>query len=292
MRNIKKSLKQIPNNLLFQAILVFIFCIPLISTLGQFINSKFICENSTVLIIFWPGVKWEFALTMPVWFSFGIIAVSYVMGIGYMCKKKTFGKVVIIGLLGLIMSQLIGKGINYFTGWSELKNINSMNLNGLANKMIFAQWHNPVWEEIVFRGIPLMLILTIKKKLSSKGYKLAVALYFIIPSIAMALYHIPNHGVSKVAATLVLSMVYAWLALKYTFFAPLIMHYIFDSILVISMGKMKGISKNEVFWLSHNSGLLNNSFTIGIIILLLYIVFIFISNMRKIKNLDKMNYSS
>lgn len=290
MENIKKSLKQIPNNLLFQAILVFIFCIPLISTLGQFISSKFICENSAVLIIFWPGVKWKFALTMPVWFSFGIIVVSYVMGIGYMCKKKTFGKVVIIGFLGLIMAQLIGKGINYFTGWSELQNINSMNLNGLVNKMIFSQWHNPAWEEIVFRGIPLICILILKKKLSTKRYKLSVALYFIIPSIAMALYHIPNHGMSTVASTLVLSVVYAWLALKYTFFAPLIMHYIFDSIIVISMGKMKGISQNEIFWLSHNGGGLNTSFTIGIIILLIYMVFTFISNMRKIKNLDKMNF--
>ncbi|MBU3093758.1 CPBP family intramembrane metalloprotease [Clostridium sp. CF011] len=292
MKNIKKSLKQIPNNLLFQVILVFIFCIPLISTLGQFISSKFICENSTVLIIFWPGVKWKFAPTMPVWFSFGIITVSYIMGIGYMCKKKIFGKVVVIGFLGLIMAQLIGKGINYFTGWSELQNINSMNLNGLVNKMIFSQWHNPAWEEIVFRGIPLIFILTLKKKLSTKRYKLAVALYFIIPSIAMVLYHIPNHGMSRVADTLIISIVYAWLALKHTFFAPLIMHYIFDSIIVISMGNMNGISQNEVFWLSHNCGILNTSFTIGIIVLLIYIVFIFISNMRKIRNLDKMNYSS
>ncbi|MBW9150235.1 CPBP family intramembrane metalloprotease [Clostridium sp. CM028] len=161
-----------------------------------------------------------------------------------MCKKKIFGKVVIIGFLGLIMAQLIGKGINYFTGWSELQNINSMNLNGLVNKMIFTQWH------------------------------------------------IPNHGMSRVAGTLILSIVYAWLALKYTFFAPLIMHYIFDSIIVISMGNMNGISQNEVFWLSHNCGILNTSFTIGIIVLLIYIVFIFISNMRKIRNLDKMNYSS
>lgn len=292
MKKIKQSFMETLNNLFFQIILAFIFSIPLVSTLGQFIASGFINKNNPVLIIFWPGVNWDFSISLPVWLSFGIMAASYVIGIGYMCKKRIFGKVVVIGFLGLKIAQLIGFGFNTITGFRELQQISSIAGDGAVNRAIFSLWHNPAWEEIVFRGLPLIIILILKKKLSSKKYDLAVALYFIIPSIAMALYHVPNHGMSRIADTLILSIVFTWLALKYTFFAPLIMHYIFDSIAVLDMGNMKGLPQNEVLWLSQNFGLIATAFSMGIIVLLISMIFIFIGNAWKSKKTYQTDYSS
>ncbi len=40
-----------------------------------------------------------------------------------------------------------------------------MALAGMANRLIFAHWHNPVWEELVFRGIPLLFLLAVRRTL-------------------------------------------------------------------------------------------------------------------------------
>ncbi|GFP76296.1 CPBP family intramembrane glutamic endopeptidase [Clostridium fungisolvens] len=291
MKKFMQYAKEIPSNIVFQSILAFIFSIPLISTLGQFITSGFISKNTSVLILYWPGVTWNFSVNLPVWLIFGIIAASYVVGIAYMFKNRIFGKIVVIGFIGLIVAQIVGIAFSTITNFKELQQVSSVAKAGVVNRMLFSLWHNPAWEEIVFRGLPLICLMALKKRLSKKRYNFAIALYFIIPSIAMALYHIPNHGASRIADTLVLSLVFAWLAFKYTFFAPLIMHYIADSITVLYLGDMKGIPKNEVLWLSNNSGLINSAFSIGIIVLLISIPFILIYNIKKMKKADTLNYN-
>lgn len=220
---------------------------------------------------------------MPVWISFGIMAISYIIGIGYMCKKRIFGEVVVLGLLSLFLAQLIGFIFNTITGLKELQQINSHLVNGAANRMIFSLWQNPAWEEFVFRGIPLALLVAFKNKLSVKRYKIAIIIYFIIPSIAMVFYHIPNHGMSRIVDTLILSIAFAWFALKYSLWAPLILHYIFDSFMVFSLAGMNGINKDEIIWLSQNGVLINSSFSIGLIALMIFIPLILIWNLRKTK---------
>jgi|GEM_PF-2364330 len=281
MKKIKENLKEIPNSLFFQIILIFIFSLPLISTLAQFTTSGFIKQYTPVPILFWPGVKQKLSLSLPVWLIFGIMTISYVTGIMYMLKKNTLGKVVVIGILWIIFAKLTVHIISTSFGLKELESINSVIKAGVANRLIFSLWHNPAWEEIVFRGLPLILLLTLKKKLSSQKYKLAVALYVIIPSIAFALYHVPNHGYVRIVDTFIGGIIFAFLALKYTFFAPLILHYFADAIAVISIGKMKALPQNEVLWLVNNYDLINTVFSIGVIVFLISIPIIFITNIIK-----------
>lgn len=281
MKNIKENLNEIPNNLFFQLILVLIFSLPLISTLAQFITSGFIKQYTPVPILFWPGVNQKFSLSLPAWLIFGIMAISYVTGIMYMLKKNTLGKVVVAGILWIILAKLTVYIISTAFGLKELESINSVIKAGVANRLIFSLWHNPAWEEIVFRGLPLILLLALKKKLSTQKYKLAIVLYIIIPSIAFALYHVPNHGYIRIVDTFIGGIIFAFLALKYTFFAPLILHYFADAAAVISMGKMKALPQNEVLWLVNNYTFINTVFSIGVIVLLISIPIIFIKNIIK-----------
>lgn len=281
MRKIKQNLNEVPNNLFFQIILVFIFSIPLISTLAQFITSGFIKQYTLVPILFWPGVNQKLSLPLPVWLIFGAMAISYATGIMYMLKKNTLGKVVVIGILWITLAKLTVCILSTAFGLKELAHINSVIKAGIANRLIFSLWHNPAWEEIIFRGLPLILLLGLKKKLSTQKYKLAIVLYAIIPSIAFAAYHVPNHGYIRIVDTFIGGVIFALLTLKYTFFAPLILHYFADAIAVISIGKMKALPQNEVLWLANNYTLINTFFSIGIIALLISIPIIFILNVRK-----------
>lgn len=111
---------------------------------------------------------------------------------------------------------------------------------------IFSLWHNPAWEEIVFRGIPLIILMFLKNKLSAKAYKYDEILYILIPSIIFAIYHIPNHDPSRIVDTFIFGCVCAYLALKYSFFAPLILYYMADAHGILNIVKSKSISKNQV----------------------------------------------
>lgn len=281
LKSVRNLAGDVLGNRVFQILLMFIFSLPLIATLGQYIFSGFILKNSDVLILFWPGVKKQFVISMPVLLSFGLMAASYAVGIAYMFRKGTFGKAVVLGFGGIFLAQFLGGIVNSIAGVHELQQVDSSFLNGAVDRAIFSLWHNPAWEEIAFRGLPLVILLAIKNKLSPKGYRIGIAAYFIIPSLAMVFYHVPNHGVSRIVDTLIYSLISAWLTLRYSFFAPLVLHYIFDALMIMNFGAIKGIDKAEVQWLVNNGRLLNNSFAFGALAILLSLPIIFFLNFRK-----------
>jgi hypothetical protein len=74
--------------------------------------------------------------------------------------------------------------------------------------------------------------------------------------LAAAAYHVPGHGYSRIADTLVLSVIFAWIALRHGFGAVIVLHCIFDTLMVLSLGKFKNIPKGEVQWLANHFGAL------------------------------------
>ncbi|MDP4145022.1 MAG: CPBP family intramembrane metalloprotease [Bacillota bacterium] len=281
MNNLKKALKGLSENFIFQGFLVIIFFLPLIATLGQYFNSGFINKTNKFLILFWPGVKVNYGITVPVWVTMGLMALSYTIGIIYLCRKKVFGKVAIWGIISMALPHLLGNIVNHFTGWRELQSTDIMHLTGLVDRMIFSLWQNPLWEEVVFRGIPLVILILMKKNLSERAFNLGKWIYIIIPSIIFAAYHVPNHGPSRIVDTVLSGGIFAWLALEYSFFAPLVLHYIVDAMMVVNMGQMKGIPTSEVIWLSQNHSTLNTVFSISILGLIVSIPIITIANIVK-----------
>lgn len=63
----------------------------------------------------------------------GIMALSYILGLLYLVRKRTLGKVAIIVFVGIIIiANGLGFCINHFTGWREIQKQYSMNLSGFA----------------------------------------------------------------------------------------------------------------------------------------------------------------
>ena len=106
-----------------------------------------------------------------------------------------------------------------------------------------------------------------------------------------AAYHIPNHGPARIVDTFILGCTFAFLALKYSFLAPLVLHYIFDAKSVINIANMKVIPKSQIFWLTQNNALLHRIEGNSIFYLKLSIPIIIIWNIVKIKK-AKSNYDS
>lgn len=281
MRYFKKFLCDVTENSFLQFLIAIIFIIPLIGTIGQYITSGFIFNTESLELLYWPGCNQSLDIFLPVYISFGAMAISYVYGIVYMCRKNNFLKVVLISFGGLFLSQLIGDIINYFIGIKDMQNINSMDLNGLANKAIFANWYNPLWEEVFFTGIPLFFYCFLTKGKSSKVKFMGKALYFILPSILCSIYHIPNHGQARIVDTFFTHVLLEYIALGFSFFANLVMHYIFDSIIVLSLYKYNNIPQSEIKWLVDNSGNLNTIMSILVIVFALSVIFIVVRKFIK-----------
>lgn len=270
MKKLREVMVSVCENSVLQLIMAAIFSIPLLVTLGQYISSNFIFEKSYIHLLFWPGYDKSLSINIYVWLSFGAMALSYVYGIYYMCKKRIFIKVFFISCISLFLAQMLGNIINSFIGIKELQNINSMNFDGLINRMIFAQWHNPVWEEIFFTGIPLILYVELIKDKSGRLKNIGKLIYFIVPSIICSIYHIPNHGAARIVDTFFIHVMFEYIALKFSFFANLVMHYIFDAIIVVSIYKFNNVSYEEIKWLYDNSAMINTTMSI------LFLLFIFI----------------
>lgn len=282
MYYLKKVVLELSRNLLFQIVLVVIFIIPLIETIGQYISSSFMKNEESFPIIFWPGTKVYIGLSMKVFILMSIMASLYIVGIGYLLMKKELGIVTIIGIVGgIFVSVKLGNVVNYFTGWRELEGMSAPNF---INRSLFSLWTNPLWEEIVFRGIPLILLLLLKKKLLPKEYKYATIAYFLIPSVIFAAYHVPNHGLARITDTFVLGLVFAYLALKHSFFAPLVVHYFFDIRWIITITSNKSLPKGQIIWLIQNAKLLNRIYLNSIFYLKIIIPIILIWNVVKTIN--------
>ena len=253
-----------------QYVLAIALLVPAVATLGQFIHSGFLAKSTTVLLLFWPGRAWSWGIAMPVWLSAGLMIASYVAGVGWMIHRRTLATVVLICVGVMAAAGTVGAIVNGITGWRELQVVASMDLAGRVDRAIFSMWHNPVWEEVVFRGIPLVALLWYRKRVpTTLGW--AEWCYMIVPSVIFAAYHVPGHGPSRIADTLVIAAAFAWLALRYTFLAPLVLHYVLDAMMVMHLPKMANVPAEEVTWLADNFGAINSTWTVA---LLCWMVFI------------------
>lgn len=248
-----------------QGVLAGAFLVPVVATVGQYWSSGFWWQSATVDLLFWPGQDWRLAVKLPVWASMGAMLVSYLLGIAWLLRQRTFSIVVLAAIGGLIAANAAAAGVNLLTGWRELQAVSSMDLAGRANRAIFSLWHNPAWEEVIFRGIPLAILLFVRRR-HPRAAGWSLWCYYVVPSVVFAAYHVPGHGPSRVVDTLVLSVVFAWLALRHTFFAPLVMHYIFDAVMTMSLSKVPSIPRNEVAWLADHSTVLNSTWTIALLV--------------------------
>lgn len=283
MKKLKKAIGRTVDNKYLQSLLVMVFLIPLIATIGQYISSGFIFDKPPVSLLYWPGSDKSLKVYIPVWLSFGAMAASYVYGIYFMCRRKTFVKVTLMAFASLYLAQGFGNIINYVIGIKEMQNINSMEFSGLINRMIFASWYNPLWEEVFFTGIPLALFITLTKNRSEKIKFIGKMIYFIVPSIICSIYHIPNHGQARIIDTFLIHVMFEYIAIRFSFFANLVMHYIFDAMIVTSLYKVNNVSYEEIKWLSDNSALLNTIFSILMVIIFCTIIGLIIRNCIKQK---------
>jgi len=272
------------NNLLMIAgTIILIF--PLIATLGQFLNTGYFQKIAPVLLFYWPGSDMEIKIRLYVWFVTGLIFTSYVAGILYMLKNKTLGRIIMITIILFVCSGVIKSFLTIAFGMHE---IGLPDLSGKANSAIFSLWHNPVWEEIVFRGIPLLILLGIEKYVTKKRTLAGIWIYCIVPSLLCGLYHIPGHGLIRFFDTLFLGMGFSWLALEYTFFAPVVMHYIADTMLVLNFSKLPTVQASEIQWLVKYGPSLNTFSSLALLFFIILIPILFISYFRKIRKKEQL----
>jgi Type II CAAX prenyl endopeptidase Rce1-like len=261
MKRWSSSLRFALEHTVAQSALAAALFVPLVATVGQYWSSGYWSQSARVTLLFWPGVDWTWAVKMPVWLSMGTMLASYAVGIAWLARRRALAPVALSALAALIVANLAAAPLNYLAGWRELQTMSSMALAGKANRLIFAQWHNPVWEELVFRGVPLLLLLAARKALG-RDARWSVRAYYLVPAVVFAIYHVPGHGPSRLVDTFILSLVFSWMTLRYSFFAPLVMHYVFDAVSTLSLGRMSGIPATEVAWLAEHFTVLNSTWTI------------------------------
>jgi hypothetical protein len=272
--SILKSLKVFPENIMFLAIGTFILLIPIVATIGQYIDTGYFRKEVPVLLLYWPGSDFEIKIQVYVWLIISLMLGSYLAGIFYLCHKRTIGKVILFTIGFFIISILIRTLLSRIFGLQESA---LPDMKGKANSLILAQWHNPIWEEIVFRGIPLLLLLGSERYITKRRTLTGVLLYFIIPSFFLGLYHIPGHGLIRFFDTLVLSLGFSWLAFRYSFFAAIVMHCIADAMIVLSLDKITTIAPNEIPWILHYGPTLNTIWSFLILAFIILIPVIIIS---------------
>jgi hypothetical protein len=243
-----------------QSLLALALLVPLVATVGQYWTSGFWRQSTGVLVLFWPSAQWHWTVQMNAAVAMGAIAVLYVRGVERLWSARTLAVVVLAGIGGMIVARRAGAVVNHFTGWRELAPLGSFNLAGRVNRAIFAQWHNPVWEEVVFRGLPLLAYTWLAKRWPAA----AKWGYLVVPAVVMAAYHVPGHGYSRVLDTFILSVIFAWLALRYSFWSVLVLHCVFDAVSVLSIRKW-GAPPDEVRWLADHSGALNSTFMLAML---------------------------
>jgi hypothetical protein len=256
--------------------------VPLIATIGQYVHTGFMQESHHLALLFWPGVDGEIAPDMPVWLTMGAMLISYTAGITYLIRKRNLGKVALLGLITALVSIGLAGIINSFTGWQEAQDIGDTDLAGKANAAIFSLWHNPIWEEIVFRGIPfIILLLIVKRGKNERASFWAKAGYLVLPSLAFSLYHLPNHGAARLVDTFILGLAFAWMTLRFSFFAPLVLHCVFDAMMIPNIGNQTDVLPEEITWITSHHNLLNNMSSYAIISLMALFPILFIWYWRK-----------
>jgi hypothetical protein len=234
-----------------------------------------------VLLFYWPGSENNYNIPVRVWLISAIFFISYIAGIIWLLRDHNLGKVILFTIGIFIAASLLKTGLSSAFGMTE-KGL--PDLAGKANAAILSLWHNPIWEEIFFRGIPLVILLAVEKYLTKKRTLTGVLIYCIVPSIICGFYHIPGHGLIRFFDTLIIGMGFSVMALRYTFFAPVVMHYIADAMQVMNIDKIKSIQPSEVEWIVQYGRTINtfSSFLFLLLILLIpVLMIIYIVKMRK-----------
>jgi hypothetical protein len=121
-----------------QLVLTFALILPLVATVGQYWSSGFFRQTAGFDILFWPGARWHWAITMNVALIVGFFGLSYVAGIAGLLHRRSLGTVIIAGIGALIVANLLGTAVNHLTGWRELQNVGSMDLAGKADRAILS----------------------------------------------------------------------------------------------------------------------------------------------------------
>ncbi|HEY3286371.1 MAG TPA: CPBP family intramembrane glutamic endopeptidase [Gemmatimonadaceae bacterium] len=247
-----------------QAALIVALLVPAVATVGQLDESGFLSRDSAVRLLYWPGSEWSWSVTMPAWLSVGAMIVSYVAGIVWLGRRRTLGPAVLAGVAIVTIAVAAGSAVNALTGWRELQTARTMVFAGRVDRVIFALWHNPAWEEVTARGLPLLALLWCNTRFPA-ARRWAQWTYLLLPSLLFAIYHLPGHGPSRLVDTFLIGVGFAWLALRFSFFAPLVVHYVVDAMMVISLGTMKNAPKGEVPWLIAHSGALNTTWSLALL---------------------------
>ncbi|WP_289138160.1 CPBP family intramembrane glutamic endopeptidase [uncultured Brevibacillus sp.] len=219
------------------AILSVLLLLPLIATWGQFITSGFLLESIKVSFLFWPQATWSFFVQTPGWLIFGAFTLLYLAGIYSLIRRKKLGVAFLFVLVGFLLEKTCGFVFQTITGWVPTNQMDPNALVGKANLLIFAMWHNPVWEEFIFRGIPLVfLLLVYRKRPFPTG---AIWFYLLVPSIVFAIYHVPGHGMGTLLESFLIGILWAWAASRWGLIAPIILHIFADAMQVPTLAKMK-----------------------------------------------------
>lgn len=273
MKFLKYLASRICENKPIAIILTFIFYIPFTLTLLQYQSSGFISKSSNVNLLYWPGSEKTFSLNIPVLISFGIMGASYVYGVYILNRKSIFIKVVLISMFSLLLGNVLSGIVSSMFNIHEMQNINNMNLNGVIDRAIFAEWYNPLWEEIFFTGIPLLIYKIVYKKLNCRMKKIFCVLYYIVPSVIVCIYHIPNHGYIRIADTFIIHLFSQYIATKFALIASIVMHYFMDAAIVISLSKYPNINHQEIQFLFDNQTTINTVFSISVLLLFIFVIF-------------------
>lgn len=246
---LKASLRYALANPVFLEIAAFLFFAPLVVLVGQFWTSGFLGRSVPVPLLFWPGVHWHWAVVMPGWLAMGIIAVCYLSGIEWLIRKRTLGIVAVCGFGIMALSVVLQKWTVALSGWTEQQS--PWDLAGKVDLSLYSSAQNALWEELVFRGVPLLILLYILKKwpLSASWSKLA---YLLVPSVLFAAYHVPNHGPVRILNTFVFGVCLAWMALRYGLLASVLVHLFGNVQRVWHLGTLPDIPASEIAWIVRN----------------------------------------
>ena len=235
------------------------FAAPCLVILGQMQTSGFLGRDFPVPLLFWPGRHWGLSVWLPAWLSMGLIAGLYLVGIGRLAWRRRLGSVVLYTYAALFGGVFLKKLTGFLTGWTEQQA--PLSLVGKVDRALFSGSHNALWEECVFRGIPLLLVLLAHKKWPR--YDRAVTLgYFLIPSVAFAVYHVPNHGAFRLVDTFFLGLFFAYVALRHGLLATYVIHFFANAGRVWSLGRIANLPVNEIAWLAQNGAWLRQVNTV------------------------------
>jgi hypothetical protein len=276
----RQSAKAALGSVSVQLFLSFALILPFVATVGQYWASGFFRQTVGVDILFWPGAGWHWAIPMSVALVVAVFSAAYIGGIAWLVHRRTLGAVILAGIGTMIAASLAGRGVNHVTGWKELQAIGSMGLGGRVDRAILALWHNPIWEEVVFRGLPLLAYTALIKR-RPRSVRLGRWCYFLVPAVAFAAYHVPGHGYSRITDTFVLSLAFSWLVLRYGFCSVVVLHDIFDTMMILSLATMQSIPKGDIRWLSDHAGVLNTSFSTAALAACVLVIVLFVRHLWK-----------